>query len=183
MAQPAGKRSSRPTLGSAMRGAVIVAALAIISVGADAQAPKMLSAHRDWSVFSYTEHGKKVCYAAAKPANSVPSTTKRGEIFFLVTFRPAEKVSDEVSVQLGYPVKDGSEVAVDIDGKKFELFTDTETAWARTAQIDKAIVQAMIKGSDLVVRGASARGTKTTDHYSLQGFKAAHEALVKACPG
>ncbi|MBM3508732.1 MAG: hypothetical protein FJX61_01145 [Alphaproteobacteria bacterium] len=156
---------------------------AALSVPAGAQAPKQLSAHKDWTTFTYAEKGKKVCYAAAKPVDSEPKAVKRGEIFFLVTLRPAEKVVDEVSMVAGYPFKDRSEVVVEIDGKKFDLFTDTETAWAQAAQTDKAIVQAMVKGNDLVVRGTSARGTKTVDRYSLQGFKAAHEAILKACAG
>ncbi len=168
-----------------MRPALVlgIAIATALSVPAGAQAPKQLSAHKDWTSFSYVEKGKKACYAAAKPADSEPKAVKRSEIFFLVTLRPAEKVVDEVSMVAGYPFKDGSEVVVEVDGKKFDLFTDTETAWARAAQTDKAIVQAMTKGNDLVVRGTSARGTKTVDRYSLQGFKAAHEAILKACAG
>ncbi len=162
---------------------IAITAAAAVSPSAGAQVPKQLSSHKDWTTFAYAEKGKKVCYAAAKPADSEPKAVKRGEIFFLITLRPAEKVVDEVSMVAGYPFKDGSEVVVEVDGKKFDLFTDTETAWARAVQTDKAIVQAMVKGNDLVVRGTSARGTKTVDRYSLQGFKAAHEAILKACAG
>ena len=43
------------------------------------------------------------------------------------------------------------------------------------------VVDAMIRGARLVVKGTSSRGTKTTDTYSLKGFSAAFKAIGKAC--
>ena len=70
---------------------------------------------------------------------------------------------------------------VEIDGTKFEMFTNNDTAWSRDAQGDAALVKAMRAGQTMIVRGTSARGTLTADTYSLGGFTAGHEAINKAC--
>ncbi|MFO1113388.1 MAG: invasion associated locus B family protein [Rhodospirillales bacterium] len=49
------------------------------------------------------------------------------------------------------------------------------------ATVDRAIVAAMKAGQKMTVRGTSARGTITTDTYSLSGFSAALAAIDKAC--
>ena len=72
-------------------------------------------------------------------------------------------------------------IAVTIDGKKYKLFTDGDTAWNRVAKDDAHMVRAMRVGKILVIEGVSSRGTKTSDTYSLFGFTAAHNAINKAC--
>ena len=70
---------------------------------------------------------------------------------------------------------------VRIDGKTFRLFVDRDIAFARDSATDATLVEAMKKGSKMVVEGVSSRGTKTTDTYSLSGFSAAHRAATRAC--
>ena len=81
----------------------------------------------------------------------------------------------------GYTYRKGDPVDVDVDGKKFALFTDGDTAWSRDAAGDAALVAAMRSGAEMVIKGVSDRGTLTTDRYSLSGFTAAHQAIGKAC--
>ena len=156
------------------------AAIAIASIAA-AQSPKSLGSFRDWEAFSYTGTGGKVCYIASAPKDSKPKGVRRGEVYVMVTHRPADKVSDEVSIVAGYPYKEESDVGVSIGETMFRLFTDGESAWPRETKDDKALVRAMIRGATLVVRGTSSRGTLTTDTYSLTGFTAAYEAIGVAC--
>jgi hypothetical protein len=99
----------------------------------------------------------------------------------MVTHRPAEKVANVVSFVEGYPLKEGSDVSLDIGGAKFDLFTKNDSAWARTAELDKTIVEAMAKGKQAVVKGTSQKGPPTTDTYSLSGFAQALSLIDKAC--
>ena len=46
---------------------------------------------------------------------------------------------------------------------------------------DRALVEAMKRGSSMTVRGTSTRGTYSLDTYSLKGFTAAIEAMRDAC--
>ena len=90
-----------------------------------------------------------------------------------------------MSFQAGYPYKAGAPVTVEIEKKKFELFTrpesDPDGAWSRDAAMDKALVDAMRAGKTVLVKGTSSRGTETTDSFSLGGFTKAYAEIGKAC--
>ncbi|MBI3452354.1 MAG: hypothetical protein HY057_05880 [Rhodospirillales bacterium] len=165
-------------------GVVLAAALP----AAAQPAPKPLGTFEAWTAAEYAERGAKACYMLARPEKSEtkPPGAKRGAILLIVTHRPAEKRRDEVTFESGYPLKDGSTVTVEIDRKKFELFTRTdialESAWATDAAADKALVEAMRAGNTMVVKGVSSRGTETIDTFSLSGFAKAHGEIGKTCP-
>ncbi len=48
-------------------------------------------------------------------------------------------------------------------------------------ETDKAIVESMLKGKQAVIKGSSARGTATTDTYTLAGFGQVLAEIDKAC--
>ena len=155
--------------------------LSLLAPAASAQSPSPLSSFKDWTAYTVKEEGGLACYIASQPKASEPTDVKRGPIWTLVTHRPYNKVENEVSIYVGYPFENGSEAIAEIDGEKFTLFTDNETAWASSPDLDAKLVAAMRKGRQLVVNGVSQRGTKTSDSYSLLGFTAAHQAISKAC--
>src|SRR5262249_17258953 len=57
--------------------------------------------------YSATPNGKKVCFALAKPPSSKtnPPNRPRDPAYAFVSTRPAEKVSNEVSIMIGYALK------------------------------------------------------------------------------
>jgi hypothetical protein len=134
-----------------------------------------------WTAYAYNENSGKVCYLAGAPKKSEPAGGKRKHPLAMVTHRPGEKAGNVVSFVEGYPLKEGSEVSLDVGGAKFDLFTKGDSAWARTAELDKAIVEAMAKGNQAVVKGISRQGQPTTDTYSLAGFAQALALIDKAC--
>ncbi|AWK88076.1 invasion associated locus B family protein [Azospirillum thermophilum] len=162
-------------------GAIVPALLG--ATGALAAEPRLLGTFKDWNAFAFEEGGRKVCYISSQPKKKEPAAAKRGDVYVLVTHRPAEKTLDVVSFIAGYPFKKEAETTVDVAGKPFKLFTEGETAWARDADTDKAITTAMRdgKGKPMVVKGTSGRGTKTTDTYSLDGMTQAYDAINQAC--
>lgn len=143
--------------------------------------PNLIGTYNDWSAFTFTEGGKKVCFMASQPQKAEGNYSKRGEVFALVTHRPQDNNFDVVSFVAGYTYKKNSDVTVTIDSRKFTLFTHSDTAWTPDGATDKALTNAIQTGSKLVVKGASTRGTVTTDTYSLRGSSAAYEAITKAC--
>ncbi len=157
---------------------ILLAALLVASAGAMAFAAdsgkaktktKVLGTFQDWKAFSYEERGQKVCYVSSQPKKISPKGKARGDAYILITHRPSEKTFGVVSITAGYTYKKGSEVQVKIDRNSFKLFTDGDTAWARDETSDKALSSAIKSGKSLVVKGISARGTKTSDNYSLSG--------------
>lgn len=146
-------------------------------------AEKSLGEFKDWQAYSYPEGGKTVCVVWGKPQKSEGNYKKRGDIRVFISHRAWAKPKrvNETSFEAGYTFKKGSEATVMIDGKKFSLFTDGDTAWNRVPKDDVAMARAMRVGKQLVIQGVSSRGTKTKDTYSLFGFTAAHNAINKAC--
>jgi invasion protein IalB len=148
-------------------------------------APKSLGTFDSWIAIELPEKSSKVCYMVARPTKTLPDGAKRGDILLTITHRPAAKQRDEVSFQSGYPYKAGAPVTVEIEKKKFEMFTrpesDPEGAWARDTAMDKALVEAMRGGKTVVVKGTSVRGTETADSFSLAGFSKAYAEIGKAC--
>lgn len=134
-----------------------------------------------WTAYEYSENPGKVCYLTGEPAKSEPPGTRRRRPLVMVTHRPGEKIANVVSFAEGYPLKEGSDVSLDIGGATFDLFTKGDTAWARTAELDKSIVEAMAKGKQAVAKGTPEKGTPTTDTYSLAGFAQALALIDKAC--
>ena len=159
---------------------LMLGALACLTSDALAQR-KTIGTFSDWTAFSDGSGGSRICYVGSVPKKAEGKYTRRGDTYTLVSHRPGEKVFGEVSVEAGYTYKPNSEVAVDIDGKKFKLFTKGGNAWATDATADKAIVAAMKSGRRMAIKGTSSRGTLTTDTYSLSGITAAYNAIDKAC--
>lgn len=134
-----------------------------------------------WDAYTDMVGKAKICYLIGKPSKSEPANAKRSAIFASVTHRPGEKRFNEVSFTSGYLFKEGSDAELAIDGKKFALFTNKDGAWTRDAATDHAVVEALAKGKQAIIKGTSARGTATTDIYSLAGFSQALAAIDKAC--
>ncbi len=155
---------------------------------AEAPAPKSqgaaaqpLGTSDSWSAYQATDGTGQVCYLVGKPQRSAPAGFARKPPMAMVTHRPAEKIANVVSFVEGYPLKEGSEVAIDIGGSKFDLFTKDDAAWARTAELDRTIVAALGKAKRVVVRGVPQKGPATTDIYALAGFAKALALIDKAC--
>lgn len=164
------------------RSALAALALTVLTAPALAANPDPLGEYGPWAAWALSESGGKVCYMYAEPRKEEGDYTSRGDTYIQITHRPAANTQNVVSVTAGYTYKQGSEVEIAIDGAKtFKLFTDNDTAWARDAETDAEIVNAMRAGQRMVVRGTSSRGTLTTDTYSLNGVTAANKAISKAC--
>lgn len=130
---------------------------------------------RDWSV--YTNNNS--CYIASAPVRQAGNYSRRGQPYILVVHREAK--NDEINVSSGYPYKPKKEVTLTIKGSQYKLFSEGETAWATDAKADRTIVQAMISGTDMTVKGTSEKGTWSEDKYSLMGFSDAYNRMKALC--
>ncbi len=148
---------------------------------APSQGITRLGGAQGWEAYSDAEKGHKICYLVGEPSKSEPAGAKRSKVYASITHRPADKVANEVSFNAGYLFKEGSDAELIVDGRKFSLFTSKDGAWSRDAATDKAVVEALAKGKQAVIKGVSARGTETTDTYSLAGLSQALQQIDKAC--
>jgi invasion protein IalB len=159
---------------------VAVLSLAPFSAHASGQ-QRLVAAYEAWEVYTFTENGNKVCYMASQPGNATGNYTKRGDPFALITHRPSDNTRDVFSYIAGYPYKEGSQTKLKIDDQEFLLFTQGETAWAPDSETDRKIAEAIRNGKTMVVNGTSARGTLTTDTYSLKGSTSAYKRISEEC--
>lgn len=159
----------------------VVVALVGLGTPAMGQSAKIIEKHGDWSVYANDAGGKKTCFAVAKPRSTKPKNVRRDPIFFYVSDWPADKVVNEISIKMGYPLKSTVPVEIKISGQSFNLFTKDEGAYVEKTADEKNVITAMKAGSTMVIQGRSTRGTLTTDEYSLTGISNALEAVAKAC--
>lgn len=168
-AKTAAKPESKPT-----------ASPAAVAGGAE---PTLIGQFGTWGAYSATPNGKKVCFALAKPSSSKtnPPNRPRDPAYAFVSTRPAEKVNNEVSVMIGYALKPGSESSVEVGGAAFAMYTQGDGLWIKNAAEEERMVEAMRKSADLVVKGVSAKGTETTDTFSLKGLSQALDKIAQDC--
>ena len=173
---------THPATSRGLLRAVAFLSVALAATPLAAQTIERLGDFQDWSAFKFKESGKDACYIASQPTKQEGKYSKRGDIYALVTHRPAEGRRDEVSFVAGYTYKPESAVEVTIGSTTQKLFTQDDSAWAVDKETDVALVRSMIRGNNMVVQGTSSRGTLTTDTYSLKGFTAAYKAIGKGLP-
>jgi hypothetical protein len=148
---------------------------------AAATAVQRLGGAGAWNAYLYREKAGRVCYLASGPKKSEPARFRRRAPSAMVTHRPEENVANVVSFNEGAPLKEGSEASLEVDAGHFDLFTKGDTAWSRTSDLDKAIVAAMAKGRQAILRAVPQKGPPVTDTYSLSGFAPTLAMIDKAC--
>ncbi|MGI9405853.1 MAG: invasion associated locus B family protein [Hyphomicrobiaceae bacterium] len=167
-----------------MRRLTILATLAAFLMAPSAswaQGAKFLKSFKDWSAYAYDGTDKKICFAVSQPKDIEPKNVDRSDIYFYISTWPKESVAAEVSIKAGYDFKKGSTTTATIDSNVFEMFTDGDKAFVQNPDTEKSLVAAMRRGQKMVVKGRSARGTETTDVYSLSGITAALKYVSQNC--
>jgi hypothetical protein len=134
-----------------------------------------------WSAYASGDKSNRICYLVGRPQKTDSAGVARQAPVAMVTHRPSENIANVVSFVEGYPLKTGSDAALEVDDKKFDLFTNDDSAWARTAELDRSIVSAFINGRTATVKGTPDKGKPTTDTYSLAGFSKALALIDEAC--
>ena len=142
---------------------------------------KEIGKYKDWRTMILVEPTGKVCFAQSIPVLQAPKTNKRDARLF-VTFRPGEKIKDEISASPGYEFnKENSVIATSGKNKiKFDIIQQG-FAWIADNKIEKKMIKIMKKGSRIMITGYNQKGSQTIDHYSLLGFTKAYNTAKKAC--
>jgi Invasion associated locus B (IalB) protein len=145
--------------------------------------PTLLGMFDGWGAYTASPGGKKICFALAKPSKSetTPANRPRDPAYLFVSSRPSEKVKEEVSIIIGYGFKPNTEATLELAGASYAMYTQNDGAWIKNAAEESKLVDAMRKGSDVTVKGTSARGTGTSDVFSLKGLAQALDKVGEEC--
>ncbi len=143
---------------------------------------RLLESIKDWTVFIYEGAEGRVCFAASAPTEMQPKTAKRTSVIFYVTTWQKDGVRKEVSVRQGYAMKANAVATVTVGGQNFSLSADDDKAYPKDPADEQKLLAAMRAGGPMIVKATSAKGTQTTDQYSLEGVAAAVQKLDESCP-
>ena len=142
---------------------------------------KKVGKYKDWEVMIMSEPSGKVCFAQSSPVLQAPKKDKR-EARLFVTFRPGDKISNEISATAGYEFNKNNSVLATSGNNKFKFDIKQQGfAWMTSNKKEKIMVRVMKKGSRIMVAGYNEKGSQTIDHYSLLGFTKAYNTAKKAC--
>jgi Invasion associated locus B (IalB) protein len=179
-APAAAKKPHQPKPAPAGATASPAATAAALAAGAK---PTLLGQYGEWGAYGAMPNGKKVCFTIAKPSTSEtnPPNRPRNPTYMFISSRPAEKVSNELSIIIGYPFKSSAEATVEIGPASFVLYTQQDGAWIKNAAEEARVVEAMRAGQSAIVKGTSTKGTKSIDTFSLKGLAQALDRTDKDC--
>ena len=155
--------------------------LTIISVTcAQSEELKKIGTFKDWEAVLVFNDSGKLCFAHSKPVLQSPKKEREARLF--VSFRPEDKITDEVSTTCGYEFNCQNSITA-TSGKsnfKFDL-PQGNFAWMSNNKTEKKIIKRMKQASRLMVTAYNQAGSKTIDQYSLMGFTKAYNAAKQSC--
>ncbi len=160
---------------------IILLFLAISLTPLNAQEIKKIAKFKDWETIVVSSETAKLCFAQSKPVLQSPKNNTR-EARLFISFRPNEKITDEVSITSGYEYNVQNTILAR-SGKnkiKFDISKDN-FAWITNNKIEKKMIGVMKKGSRIMITGYNESGSQTIDHYSLMGFTKAYNSAKKNC--
>ncbi len=183
------RKTLSPVITMACAALALTFSVAGFAAGAKAQdAPKLLGKYDDWSAYTYGSGNDRMCYAMTTPVKMLPAGANRGDVYFMVTHRPARNTRNEVSMRVGYPFKSTSRPFATIGDDKFQMFSGVKEggehrywAWLENPSEEGKMVKSLRAGSSMEIKGTSERDTLTTDTYSLKGSSAALQKIDEAC--
>ena len=160
--------------------AVLFFCLLIVSE-ASAQEIKKVGKFKDWETIVVTDGSKKLCFAQSKPVLQSPKKNPR-EARLFISFRPADKIKDEVSITSGYQYNTQNSITAKSGKNKIKFDVKKENfACIGYTGLERKMVNVMKKGSRIMITGYNQSGAQTIDHYSLMGFTKAYNTAKKSC--
>ena len=159
---------------------VLLFCLFIVSE-ASAQEIKKVGKFKDWESIVVTDGSKKLCFAQSKPVLQSPKKNL-WEARLFISFRPADKIKDEVSITSGYQYNTQNSITAKSGKNKIKFDVKKENfAWIGDTGLERKMVNVMKKGSRIMITGYNQSGSQTIDHYSLMGFTKAYNTAKKSC--
>ncbi len=160
---------------------LLIKFMLILSLNVCAQEVKKIGKFKDWETMILNDTNGRVCFAQTKPVLQSPKKNIRDARLF-VSFRPTEKITDEISITAGYDFNKQNSITAKSGKHKYKFdIAQQKFAWIADKKIEKKMIRTMKKGSRLMVSGYNSTGSQTIDHYSLLGFTKAYNKAKKSC--
>ena len=142
---------------------------------------KKVGKFKDWETIILNNNSEVICFAQTKPILQSPKSKQR-EARLFVSFRPKDKISDEISTTSGYEFNNQNSILATSGKSKYKFdITQDDFAWIASNKIERKMIKTMKRGSRIMITGYNKSGSQTIDHYSLLGFTKAYNAAKKSC--
>ena len=142
---------------------------------------KKIGKSKDWETLVLIKDDGLTCFAQTKPLLQSPKADKR-EARLFVSFRPSDKVADEISTTSGYEFNSQNSILAKSGKKKYKFdIAQDGFAWISSNKVEKKMIKTMKKGSRIMITAYNKSGSQTIDHYSLLGFTKAYNIAKKSC--
>ena len=152
-----------------------------VSTAGYTQEVKKIGKYKDWETVVFIDGENKTCFAQSIPVLQAPKQSQRDARLF-VSFRPNDKISDEISITSGYEYNNQNSITATSGKSKYKFDIAQENfAWISENKVEKKMIKTLKKGSRIMVTGYNKSGSQTIDHYSLLGFTKAYNSAKKNC--
>ena len=155
--------------------AVLVTLAFAAAPSASAQA-KAIGRYKDWRVFTENVGKDLVCFAAVEPSDKAPKSVDHGDVNFYVATWKSGSASNQPSLKVGYSLRKDLAPEAIIGRERFKMYVSGPEAFV-TDDRERALIDALQKGSELRIEAASVKDKRTAYHFSLKGSR---EAIDKA---
>ncbi|MDA7796026.1 invasion associated locus B family protein [Candidatus Pelagibacter sp.] len=166
---------------SIIKNFIILILVSLFAVSANSQEVKKIGKFKDWETMVIIEQTGKVCFAQSVPVLQAPKSNLR-EARMFVSFRPVEKISNEISITGGYEFNSKNSITAKSGKSKYKFDIVQEGfAWIADNKLENKMIKTMKRGSRIMITGYNQKGSQTIDHYSLLGFTKAYNAAKTSC--
>jgi hypothetical protein len=165
--------------GTIAGGLLLMASIGVETV-ASAQT-RSISRFGDWTVYAHDEASGRICFASSPPRASDPPQDTGFKPLLYVSSWPREGVRAEVSVKTASPLKPGALGSIIVDKATFKLTASGDRAYVLDSTDELKLLEAMKKGSSVIVVAQTEQGVVAKDTYALSGITQALQAITSAC--
>jgi hypothetical protein len=142
---------------------------------------RTVSKFGEWTVYAHDDASGRLCFAAAPPRASDPPQDTGFKPLLYVSAWPREGVRAEVSVKSASPLKPGALSSIIVDKSTFKLSANGDRAYVLDPTDELKLLEAMKKGSSVIVLAQTEQGVMAKDTYALAGITQALQAITAAC--
>ena len=146
----------------------------LLAAASPVWAAELVGIYGQWGAFAKGMNGR--CHAMAQAALE---DGKRPDGYLSVVLTP--KAMPQVYARLSRPMSTNAGISLTVEGRRFRLSGSGRDAFARNAQMDKALIAAMRSARSLSIETVGADGRALVDSYSLNGAASAIDAARLAC--
>ncbi len=156
-----------------------IAAVIILPAAAQADV-KAQGRYKDWTVYTEGSGRDTICYAAVTAGDKAPKNGDHGEVTFYVASWKSGSAANQPSLKVGYDLRADIVPEVVIGKERFRMYVSGREAFVPDDR-ERALVDALKKGSELRVEAASKKEARTAYHFSLKGSSDAIDKARALC--